>query len=316
MAKSKNFFGLRSGSTKSLTFAVYNGQQITKDRVYDIANPQTEAQMKQRLLIPMVANMRSMLKGLLSQSFEGVATGTESLKKFSSLNLKKDALNVVSYVKKGTMSPGIADYIISDGSLESPWTYDEGLGTYQAADPDEQEDFDPTVDKTLYDDLNNANITQEGLENILGIKWGQQLTMIGMCYNPNSGDWKTPIPIISRLILTDDGLKEWTTTDYEKGEEFIITNGVSVINWNITEKSDIGCSVSFDQYSNNTLMNATMYGVMASSTDGKRSRCLLKTNIQSESVTYDEAVQTYLKSEASTDKYLNGGTEGAGLTGA
>ena len=33
MAKSSGYFGLRRGSTKSHTFSVLNGKQITKDRV-------------------------------------------------------------------------------------------------------------------------------------------------------------------------------------------------------------------------------------------------------------------------------------------
>ena len=48
MAQSKSFFGLRTGSTKSLTFQVYRGQQITKDRVTRVSNPQSDAQMQQR----------------------------------------------------------------------------------------------------------------------------------------------------------------------------------------------------------------------------------------------------------------------------
>lgn len=49
MAQSKNFFGMRRGSTKTFTFQVNHGVQITKDRVYDVANPRTNAQMGQRL---------------------------------------------------------------------------------------------------------------------------------------------------------------------------------------------------------------------------------------------------------------------------
>ena len=47
MAQSKGFFGLRKGSTKSLTFSTLDGKQITKDRVYDVKNPRTENQMRQ-----------------------------------------------------------------------------------------------------------------------------------------------------------------------------------------------------------------------------------------------------------------------------
>ena len=120
MARSKSFFGLRTGSTKSLTFQTYRGQQITKDRVTSVSNPQSTAQMDQRLLLPMVANARTRLSGLIDHSFEGVPYGYMSLQKFSSLNLKKGALDVTSFVPKGLSDPGRANFIIADGSLDLP----------------------------------------------------------------------------------------------------------------------------------------------------------------------------------------------------
>ena len=117
MAKSKSFFGLRTGSTKSLTFQVYRGQQITKDRVTRISNPRTESQMVQRSLVPIVAASRAALKGLVNHSFEGVAYGDQSLKMFSSLNLKSGALNVASYPPNGYSNPGFANLIVSRGTI-------------------------------------------------------------------------------------------------------------------------------------------------------------------------------------------------------
>lgn len=117
MAKSKSFFGLRTGSTKSLTFQVYRGQQITKDRVTRISNPRSEAQMQQRALIPIVAASRAALKGLVDHSFEGVAYGEQSLKKFSELNLRTGALEVESYSPNGYSNPGFAKLIVSKGTL-------------------------------------------------------------------------------------------------------------------------------------------------------------------------------------------------------
>ncbi len=122
MAKSKSFFGLRTGSTKSLTFQVYRGQQITKDRVYRVSNPRSEAQMTQRALIPIVAAARSALKGLIDHSFEGVAYGEASLKEFSKLNLRAGALSVTSYSPNGVSNPGFADLIVSNGSINVPYT--------------------------------------------------------------------------------------------------------------------------------------------------------------------------------------------------
>lgn len=120
MAKSKSFFGLRTGSTKSLTFQVYRGQQITKDRVYRISNPRTIAQMTQRALIPIVAAARSALKGLVDHSFEGIAYGEASLKEFSKQNLRAGALSVTSYSPNGVSNPGFADLIVSNGSINVP----------------------------------------------------------------------------------------------------------------------------------------------------------------------------------------------------
>jgi hypothetical protein len=121
MAKSKSFFGLRSGSTKSLTFQVYRGEQITKDRVYRVSNPRTEAQMTQRALIPIVAAARSALKGLIDHSFEGVPYGEASLKEFSKQNLRAGALSVTSYSPNGVSNPGFANLIVSSGSINTPY---------------------------------------------------------------------------------------------------------------------------------------------------------------------------------------------------
>lgn len=124
MAKSKSFFGLRTGSTKSLTFQVYRGQQITKDRVCRVSNPRTDAQMQQRALIPIVAAARSALKGLVDHSFEGVQYGEASLKEFSALNLRAGALNVTSYSPIGYSNPGFANLIVSKGSINEPFDVD------------------------------------------------------------------------------------------------------------------------------------------------------------------------------------------------
>lgn len=126
MAKSKSFFGLRTGSTKSLTFQVYRGQQITKDRVTRISNPRTNSQMVQRALIPIVAASRAALKGLVDHSFEGVAYGDQSLKMFSSLNLKAGALKVASFSPNGYSNPGFANLIVSRGTINEDFEIQGG----------------------------------------------------------------------------------------------------------------------------------------------------------------------------------------------
>lgn len=119
MAKSKSFFGIRTGSTKSHTYQNWRGLQVTKDRVLHVSNPQTTAQMDQRLIVPLVAAARTQLKDLVDHSFQGVERGYKSLYEFSRLNLRRGALTVGQYVPKGAQDCGWADFIISRGTAEA-----------------------------------------------------------------------------------------------------------------------------------------------------------------------------------------------------
>lgn len=123
MAKSSSFFGLRQGSTKSLTFQVLRGQQITKDRVTRVSNPRSEAQMTQRALIKIVAAARAQLKGLVDHSFEGVAYGESSLREFSRLNLRAGAIGVASYSPNGVSNAGFASLQVSKGTINGDFHY-------------------------------------------------------------------------------------------------------------------------------------------------------------------------------------------------
>ena len=130
MAQSKSFFGLRKGSTKSLTFQVLNGKQITKDRVYNVKNPQSLAQMKQRALMATAVTAYGNLKSICDHSFEGVEVGAKSMAVFIRENIKNLAnnvpdINVTEYKSSIFVSN---PYIISKGSLNAPnTTYQENI---------------------------------------------------------------------------------------------------------------------------------------------------------------------------------------------
>lgn len=121
MAQSKSFFGLRKGSTKSLTFQVLNGKQITKDRVYNVKNPQTLAQMQQRAIMATAVTAYSKMKAICDHSFEGIEVGAKTMGEFIKNNLAllgkaMPEVNVTEYksgdfvfnkymVSKGTLNP-------------------------------------------------------------------------------------------------------------------------------------------------------------------------------------------------------------------
>ena len=123
MAKSKSFFGLRKGSTKSHTYSVLDGQQVTKDRVYDVKNPRTEGQMKQRMLMTTVGAAYKFMKSIADHSFEGKSSGMACMREFNSRNLNRfkkaaGANGSVAFneYKDGDINP--LPFILSAGSLQ------------------------------------------------------------------------------------------------------------------------------------------------------------------------------------------------------
>lgn len=122
MAQSKGFFGLRKGSTKSFTFSVLDGKQITKDRVYDVKNPRTEAQMRQRMLMTTIGAAYKTLKSIADHSFEGYSSGMQCMRQFNSRNLNRfkqaaAAKGSVAFneYKDGDINP--MPFILASGSL-------------------------------------------------------------------------------------------------------------------------------------------------------------------------------------------------------
>ena len=123
MAKSKGFFGLRSGSTKNFTFSELNGQQITKERVYKVKNPRTLQQMRQRMVMATASAAYSYLKEICDHSFEGFGVGSPCMSEFMRLNLdalKAKAQNdaaVVAFNAYQDKNINPVPFIVAKGSL-------------------------------------------------------------------------------------------------------------------------------------------------------------------------------------------------------
>lgn len=114
MAKSDSFFGLRRGSTKSLTFQVLDGKQVTKDRVAVVKNPKTSRQAEQRAKLLPAIRFMAMFSALVDHSFENVAYGQKSKQHFLSLAMKTQPTNPML---KGQLGWYPQAYTISQGSL-------------------------------------------------------------------------------------------------------------------------------------------------------------------------------------------------------
>ena len=153
MAQSKGFFGLRKGSTKSLTFSTLDGKQITKDRVYDVKNPRTENQMRQRMLMTTVGAAYKMLKSIADHSFEGYSSGMQCMRQFNSRNLNRfkqaaAAKGSVAFneYKDGDINP--LPFILASGSLPGFVFSFDGESNLQIVG--EKEDADFTTAEGIY----------------------------------------------------------------------------------------------------------------------------------------------------------------------
>lgn len=121
MAKSKSFFGLRRGSTKSQTFSVLRGEQITKDRVTDVANPKTSAQMRQRVLFAEAVKFyKHAVQNLFKFAFEDKQQQESDYNAFMRHNVQNSIILPYDNVKNDRF-PALGNaWVMSYGSLARP----------------------------------------------------------------------------------------------------------------------------------------------------------------------------------------------------
>ena len=137
MAKARNSYALWRGSTKSKTYStlkVNNKEgrvQIIKDRVYEVANPQTDSQMLQRVIFATVSKAAEKMAALIEISQEGNNDRTASRQAFIQQNIaflrsvagRRVGLNrhyLAAYAPKGNTQLIPNSYMVSKGSLSVP----------------------------------------------------------------------------------------------------------------------------------------------------------------------------------------------------
>lgn len=320
MATSKSFFGIRRGSTKSMTYSVYRGQQVTKDRVTSVSNPQSSSQMDQRLRLVLVANAATKLKGLINHSFEGVTYGETSVSKFRAINLAKDSLAPTYWVPKGASDCGVADFLISKGSLG---TIETEFVTSGDTDPAHMRLGHVSSSKDFDDDLKRW-MEKNSLET------GDQLTFLvgfangSLYYFNGNNEGLYHSFAINRLVLKfgADGKLDltgdnegWSTAATEDGFKLV----GPLMSFDISGASaTINTALNFtaEKYTSRAEFNYAMAGVILSRLDGsvwRRSSCRLAAKELDSNLTYEDVLPTYIKSSASSNKYLNQGDEGTGI---
>ena len=349
MAKSKSFFGLRTGSTKSLTFQVYRGQQITKDRVTRVANPRTTLQMEQRSKLPIVAAARSALKGLVDHSWEGVPYGEQSLRTFSSKNLSAGALKVYSYASPDAPSPGIAEYQVSQGSLRGfivATTKGDYAVHYSLAANIGKGPVVPAMPKGTKGSTVLYHLMSYFAENkIDGLRAGKQLTFLSLNVpyykvlnyvgGSNSGTYEVPVTRfeVARLIMPDVSMITDIDTYHDDNDEFVLeseipgdganqftlvrTDGFR-IHFTTTEHS-VSFTFDFSQNGHNiSVASAAIVSELVNGVWKRSSSNLLVANgaenpLVKKVFSFDQWASLYAPKQIVSSKYLNNGAEKTGI---
>lgn len=130
MAKGNMLLGQARGKVGDLVFSRNNGQQIVRARTAVVKNPQTEAQIVQRIILNTVAQAYSKMIAIVDHSFEGVSVGQQTMSAFMSTNLNRlrrsvsaqqqaqGSLNgIYSFTPLGAKELAINPFVISQGSL-------------------------------------------------------------------------------------------------------------------------------------------------------------------------------------------------------
>lgn len=151
MSKGNMLLGHARGKVGSLVFSRANGQQITRARAEVVKNPQTDAQVIQRILLNTIAQAYSRMSAICDHSFEGVKAGQDSMSYFMKSNLNAIRAKIAEQGSIDTdevFSTPIGqsflasnDYLVAKGSLpainpssvaNNGMTLAIGTGTYKA----------------------------------------------------------------------------------------------------------------------------------------------------------------------------------------
>lgn len=197
MAKDNLFLGTARGSVGDIVFSRLDGQQVARVRNRAPRNPQSPAQMVQRIIMSTVGKAYSLMSPICNHSFEGFETGQLSQRKYMEVNvarLRDIAADVLAYpvesmVRNSTAfnfsfkndySPVVNSYQISAGSLPSLSVVNAEFNIpYVLA-------FDTT-------DLTTQAVTYADIVTRLGIQRGDQLTFIQISHDASKTEHETDL---------------------------------------------------------------------------------------------------------------------------
>lgn len=291
MAKSSSFFGLRRGSTKSLTFSVMDGRQITKDRVTEVKNPRTVMQMNQRCLIKTISLAYSTMKSIVDHSFEGYTYGAQSMRRFNSVNFPLVKASsyasspVFGFAAYKDSTPNMGQFKISEGSLSAPLESAVSVSF---------------SDNEMVVAMGNGKTQVSELANALGVVLGDIVTICVLVQDKDSNARFVWV----RFIMPG--------TDSALSEVRVESNAPTSVN----SDNGISVSVQFTTEAGISASTAALYGIIRSQKDTsgfKRSTAFLRNSVGNPVYrdSFEAAIATYPKGA----EYILNGDDVSAISG-
>lgn len=208
MAKGNMLLGHARGKVGDLVFSRQNGQQVTRARAAVVSNPQTTAQMVQRILMNTVAQAYSKMSPIVDHSFEGLKKGQPSMSYFIKTNLAKLRQEVANKQAQGLDFSGIGRFTQLKSNYYAPNEYVIAKGQL----PEVGVDADFFGEKVATTIALSENATYADVIAAAGLQRGDQITFIGFV-----GEVTAPTFKFARVILdphNEDGTPAELTTAF------------------------------------------------------------------------------------------------------
>lgn len=200
--------GQAVGSVGDITFSRVNGKQVIRAKAQQVKNPQTDAQLIQRILMNTVIQAYSKMSSICDHSFEGVNSGQDSMSYFMARNLK-----LIRYQMAVTNDMSAAPPFVAPIGVNGLASNDFIIAKGQLAE------ITPLVSSGGLQILTEAN-TYGAVIAATGAKRGDQLTFITV----SGQDITTQKFIFSRVIL--DPLDE-TGEELPLSTPFIVEGNIN-----------------------------------------------------------------------------------------
>ena len=265
MSKGNMLLGMARGKVGDLVFSRSNGQQVTRARATNIKNPQTEAQMIQRIILNTVAQAYSRFGAICDHSFEGVQAGQKSVSYFMSKNMDSLRSKIAREIAEGYDLSSIFAFSPVNSNQYASNEYIISKGTL------------PMVTVTPRSGVNAeiaiAENTYQGVCDALGLQRGDQLTFVAtqgttgertsfyfarVILNPTNPDGS--LAEMSAPFVVDGAINQPSVKNEGQFNMLTLEGGVLSFNFSAQPMSGAACIVS-RQAENGTWLrsNATLY---------------------------------------------------------